>query len=78
MENNKQERKKNLCISTAMATVVGCVIGSGVFLKPQAVSYIHLDVYKRQLQYCVRENGSAVRPFSLFPKIDLKGITYTV
>lgn len=37
MENNKQELKKNLGISTAMATVVGCVIGSGVFLKPQAI-----------------------------------------
>lgn len=34
---NKQELKKNLGISTAMATVVGCVIGSGVFLKPQAI-----------------------------------------
>lgn len=35
--DNKQELKKNLGISTAMATVVGCVIGSGVFLKPQAI-----------------------------------------
>lgn len=34
---NKQELKKNLGLSTAMATVVGCVIGSGVFLKPQAI-----------------------------------------
>lgn len=33
----KQELKKNLGISTAMATVVGCVIGSGVFFKPQAI-----------------------------------------
>lgn len=34
---NKQELKKNLGMSTAMATVVGCVIGSGVFFKPQAI-----------------------------------------
>ena len=34
---NKQELKKNLGMSTAMATVVGCVIGSGVFFKPQAM-----------------------------------------
>lgn len=33
----KQELKKNLGLSTAMATVVGCVIGSGVFFKPQAI-----------------------------------------
>lgn len=33
----KQALKKNLGISTAMATVVGCVIGSGVFFKPQAI-----------------------------------------
>lgn len=33
----KQELKKNLGMSTAMATVVGCVIGSGVFFKPQAI-----------------------------------------
>lgn len=33
----KQEMKKNLGMSTAMATVVGCVIGSGVFFKPQAI-----------------------------------------
>ncbi|WP_304507271.1 APC family permease [Anaerotignum sp.] len=33
----KQELKRNLGISTAMATVVGCVIGSGVFFKPQAI-----------------------------------------
>lgn len=32
-----QQLKKNLGLSTAMATVVGCVIGSGVFLKPQAI-----------------------------------------
>ncbi len=36
-KNNNQELKKNLGMSTAMATVVGCVIGSGVFLKPQAI-----------------------------------------
>jgi len=29
--------KKNLGVVTAMATVVGCVIGSGVFFKPQAI-----------------------------------------
>lgn len=29
--------KKNLGLATAMATVVGCVIGSGVFFKPQAI-----------------------------------------
>ena len=34
---NKTELKKNLGMSTAMATVVGCVIGSGVFFKPQAI-----------------------------------------
>ncbi len=37
MENNGKELKKNLGMSTAMATVVGCVIGSGVFFKPQAI-----------------------------------------
>lgn len=37
MENNEKELKKNLGMSTAMATVVGCVIGSGVFFKPQAI-----------------------------------------
>ena len=42
MENNKQELKKNLGISTAMATVVGCVIGSG------AVSYTHLNRLVKQ------------------------------
>ncbi len=39
----KQERhlgtmKKNLGLATATSTVVGCVIGSGVFFKPQAIS----------------------------------------
>lgn len=29
--------KKNLGVATAMAIVVGCVIGSGVFFKPQAI-----------------------------------------
>lgn len=33
----KQELQKNLGMSTAMATVIGCVIGSGVFFKPQAI-----------------------------------------
>lgn len=37
MANNGKELKKNLGISTALATVVGCVIGSGVFFKPQAI-----------------------------------------
>lgn len=37
MENNEKELKKNLGMATAMATVVGCVIGSGVFFKPQAI-----------------------------------------
>ena len=35
-QKGTQQLKKNLGLSTAMATVVGCVIGSGVFLKPQA------------------------------------------
>ncbi|MFV0364715.1 MAG: APC family permease [Suipraeoptans sp.] len=34
---NKRELKKNLGVVAAMATVVGCVIGSGVFFKPQAI-----------------------------------------
>lgn len=33
----KNQLKKNLGAVTAMATVVGCVIGSGVFFKPQAI-----------------------------------------
>lgn len=33
----KKELKKNLGVATAMAIVVGCVIGSGVFFKPQAI-----------------------------------------
>ena len=33
----KNELKRNLGLSTAMATVVGAVIGSGVFFKPQAI-----------------------------------------
>ena len=36
-QKGTQQLKKNLGLSTAMATVVGCVIGSGVFLKPQAI-----------------------------------------
>lgn len=36
MDKNKG-LKKNLGVATAMATVVGCVIGSGVFFKPQAI-----------------------------------------
>ncbi|HIW20594.1 MAG TPA: amino acid permease [Candidatus Dorea intestinavium] len=36
MEKNK-ELKKNLGVSAAMATVIGSVIGSGVFFKPQAI-----------------------------------------
>lgn len=35
--NEQQGLKKNLGVVTAMATVVGCVIGSGVFFKPQAI-----------------------------------------
>lgn len=37
MENKGTELKKELGMTTAMATVVGCVIGSGVFFKPQAI-----------------------------------------
>lgn len=33
----KKELKRNLGVATAMALVVGCVIGSGVFFKPQAI-----------------------------------------
>lgn len=33
----KQSLKKNLGAATAMAMVVGCVIGAGVFFKPQAI-----------------------------------------
>ena len=33
----KKGLKKNLGVATAMAIVVGCVIGSGVFFKPQAI-----------------------------------------
>lgn len=36
MENNNQ-LKKSLGVSAAMAIVVGCVIGAGVFFKPQAI-----------------------------------------
>ena len=35
--NENKGLKKNLGVATAMATVVGCVIGSGVFFKPQAI-----------------------------------------
>lgn len=34
---NGTQLQKNLGMSTAMALVVGCVIGSGVFFKPQAI-----------------------------------------
>ena len=37
MSNNNNEMKKTLGLSTALATVVGSVIGSGVFFKPQAI-----------------------------------------
>ncbi len=38
MSNNSGEQmKKTLGMSTALATVVGCVIGSGVFFKPQSI-----------------------------------------
>ncbi len=33
----KKGLKKNLGVATAMGIVVGCVIGSGVFFKPQAI-----------------------------------------
>ena len=33
--SNSNEMKKTLGLSTALATVVGSVIGSGVFFKPQ-------------------------------------------
>lgn len=35
--NHEHELKRELGIGTAMATVVGCVIGSGVFFKPTAM-----------------------------------------
>lgn len=35
--NHEHELKKELGMGTAMATVVGCVIGSGVFFKPTAM-----------------------------------------
>lgn len=35
--NENKGLKKNLGVATAMAIVVGCVIGSGVFFKPQAI-----------------------------------------
>ena len=37
MSNNNNEMKKELGMGAAMATVVGCVIGSGVFFKPTAI-----------------------------------------
>ena len=37
MSNHNNEMKKTLGLSTALATVVGSVIGSGVFFKPQAI-----------------------------------------
>ena len=37
MSNNATEMKKELGVGAAMATVVGCVIGSGVFFKPTAM-----------------------------------------
>lgn len=37
MSNNNNEMKKELGMGAAMATVVGCVIGSGVFFKPTAM-----------------------------------------
>jgi APA family basic amino acid/polyamine antiporter len=36
MENQTQ-LKKSLGVSAAMALVVGCVIGAGVFFKPYAI-----------------------------------------
>ena len=37
MSNNNNEMKKELGMGAAMATVVGCVIGSGVFFKAQTI-----------------------------------------
>ena len=37
MSNHNNEMKKTLGLSTALATVVGSVIGSGVFFKPQSI-----------------------------------------
>lgn len=37
MSNNNTEMKKELGMGAAMATVVGCVIGSGVFFKPTSM-----------------------------------------
>ena len=37
MSNHHDELKKTLGLSTALATVVGSVIGSGVFFKPQSI-----------------------------------------
>ncbi len=37
MSNHHDEMKKTLGLSTALATVVGSVIGSGVFFKPQSI-----------------------------------------
>ena len=34
---NNSVLKKNLGITTAISIVVGCVIGSGIFFKPQAI-----------------------------------------
>ena len=36
-ESSSDGLKKNLGVGTALATVIGCVIGSGVFFKPQAI-----------------------------------------
>ena len=43
-QKGTQQLKKNLGLSTAMATVVGCVIGSGVFLKPHGHLHRHMAV----------------------------------
>ena len=36
-KETKRELKKNLGVMSAMAIVVGCVIGAGVFFKPYAI-----------------------------------------
>ena len=51
MSNNNNEMKKELGMGAAMATVVGCVIGSGVFFKPTAI-------YTRNRRYArISEKG---------------------
>ena len=37
MSNNNQTLRKTIGLSAALSTVVGILIGSGVFFKPQAI-----------------------------------------